>query len=67
MQSREVIAKARFAMLIEALPRNLVLVQHVRKDGDKFSLQVVRDDGKRQWNVPIAEIYTGGNLEEDGK
>lgn len=65
MQSREMNAKARFAMLIDALPKNLILVQHVRKDKeDTFSLQVVRSEGNRQWSVPIAEIYTGGAAEE---
>jgi len=62
------IAKARFAMLVDALPQNLILVQHVRKGKeDTFSLQVVRNDGNRQWSIPIAELYTGGEAEEEEK
>lgn len=65
MQSREVIAKARFAMLVNAHPHDLVLIAHTGAEQTTYSLQVLRRDAEgKQWTVPVGELYTDGEVEE---
>lgn len=59
MQSRAMMAKARFGMLCMAPMTDYVLVEHPVKGGEPtFSLQLVRREGTRSYTIPIGTIFT---------